>query len=1134
MQKINTYISPFLTGFLVFLLQLLLYRESSISLSSNELNLGFFYFFWLSGMAAGAISSSKIFKNGRFLLLLVSFLFGSFILSHSRSIFSISDISRFSGLQSFFLIALSVLPAAYFSGTILPLFSKFKPKLLISLEAGGSLLAGAAYTFTCLSFLPSFYIFSFFVFPLTIFIPWFLWPKSGRNKIIFNVLKVFTLIYSFYLLSHSPQSNFLEHESFYNENGLTTISESKNGNLTLLHNNSLSFSFPGFYSEPATEFFSSLLSHKKNTKTIAVIEDFPLAYHLSSIKDIKVLFLCTDSRPFEYILEKHSKQPANLIFKEGDPHFHLKDTDLLILPSIFPLTLEQHKYISYDFLSLIYKQQPNLILVSGLDIPGLYPDSTFLENIYVFKKQLDSITNGKAVFALLDNFWIYTKNSDSIPENKTDFRKIGADKVAAVWTDPEVIEKQLHGFSNTRSSLDDPILFINALKLNPGGIFVDALKGVHSDNKNILFIITPKVVLPVFFSLLVILLFLLRFFRRPGTDIKPVQAGFLIFLSGFSAITYQIFLLLNLQVGTGSILVDIGLISGAFMFFFSLSSHKKYLAFKSQYQLAITALVLAIFYLSTTLNISTFNNLFFLTVFSSLSGLFSGYIFPLSFSYLQNHQNNLKLFLFLDYFGSALGAFLFGSFFLPALGKYSVFSALSISLFLTGICFFITFGIKTRVSPLRARSFPFYLPHYIIIPIFAAVLLSGTFISSQSSVSSSKPTGKMFEKPFPHYVIKENNKTLYKINSFDLDSTRNIKGYAAPIELVLTFDQKGIIRDAKIKSNQETPSYIKKMENYLLKYKGLKPDKNIYGKDGIDTVSGATSSSKAIRKTIFKIRKRFCSDILKITSEKTKQEHKSDFFIFPSLVVLLLFISALLSFFLKSNILRFITLVISVIFLGYKYNLMISLVDFGLLYSSLFFSNLEKIILFVLILITLFLFGNFWCGFLCPLGAIQEFILTFRRFILKLFTGEKDYNTILRSKKTKKTIFLKYLSFTRYLLLIVSLSLFALTLSQNFLDWDPLSYFFSLELATSNQILIALTLVVFSLFSFRPHCRFICPAGALFSLFNKINLLKNFFPVRLYNKCDFGVKSCRDITCINCNRCTLTKKTKKNSKKLPD
>ncbi|MDA3863295.1 MAG: hypothetical protein PF689_05430, partial [Deltaproteobacteria bacterium] len=652
MKKINTDLSPFLTGFLVFLLQLLLYRESTTSVSSNELNLGYFFFFWLCGMAAGALFSDKIFKNGRFLLLLLSFLFGSFVLAHSRSIFSIPDITRFSGIQSFILIAASVLPVAFFSGTILPLFSKFKPHLLISLEAGGSLLAGAAYTFTGLSFLPSFYIFSFFVFPLSLFIPWFLWPQSKRKQLLFNFLKILTLVYSFYLLNHVPQSNFLEYKSFYNDSGLVTISESKSGNLALLHNNSLSFSFPGSYSEPATEFFSSLLVRENKTNTIAVIEDFPLAYHLSSIKNIKVFFLCPDSRPYEYLLKKYSKKPANLIFKEGDPLFHLKNTDILVLPSIFPSTLEQHKYVAYEFLSLINKKHPNLILVSRLDIPGLYPESTFLENISIFKNQLESIGGSKSAFALLDNYWIYTKKYKSIPESKNDFLQQGADKVAAVWTDPEIIEKQLQGFTKTKSSLDNPVLFINSLKLNPGGVFVKALKGVHSNNKTILFIITPKLVLPIFFSLLVILLFLLRFFRKPETKIEPVQAGFLIFLSGFSAITYQIFLLLNLQVGTGSIIVDIGLISGAFMFFFSLSSHKKYLPYKSHLQLGFAAIILAVFYLITAINISSFNKFYFLTMFSSLSGLFSGYIFPLSFSYLKNHRKNLKRFLFLDYFGS--------------------------------------------------------------------------------------------------------------------------------------------------------------------------------------------------------------------------------------------------------------------------------------------------------------------------------------------------------------------------------------------------------------------------------------------------------------------------------------------------
>ena len=52
--------------------------------------------------------------------------------------------------------------------------------------------------------------------------------------------------------------------------------------------------------------------------------------------------------------------------------------------------------------------------------------------------------------------------------------------------------------------------------------------------------------------------------------------------------------------------------------------------------------------------------------------------------------------------------------------------------------------------------------------------------------------------------------------------------------------------------------------------------------------------------------------------------------------------------------------------------------------------------------------------------------------------------------------------------------------------------------------LLCLT-VLTAIFIYRPFCRFICPLGAIYGLFNKISL--------------FGMKV-NHVKCINCNLCT--------------
>ena len=71
----------------------------------------------------------------------------------------------------------------------------------------------------------------------------------------------------------------------------------------------------------------------------------------------------------------------------------------------------------------------------------------------------------------------------------------------------------------------------------------------------------------------------------------------------------------------------------------------------------------------------------------------------------------------------------------------------------------------------------------------------------------------------------------------------------------------------------------------------------------------------------------------------------------------------------------------------------------------------------------------------------------------------------------------------------------------------------------SFKCLILITVIVLSILFYRPFCKWICPLGAIYSLFNKISLL--------------SIKV-EDDKCIGCQQCTKACKMDVNVLKTPD
>lgn len=177
------------------------------------------------------------------------------------------------------------------------------------------------------------------------------------------------------------------------------------------------------------------------------------------------------------------------------------------------------------------------------------------------------------------------------------------------------------------------------------------------------------------------------------------------------------------------------------------------------------------------------------------------------------------------------------------------------------------------------------------------------------------------------------------------------------------------------------------------------------------------------------------------------------------------------------------------------------------------------------------LLGRIICGFLCPFGLIQELLYK------------------IKTPKLKKNRFTRILSYFKYVLLVflvvivpvlyglrdVPLPGFckyvcpagtiegAFGLLSNKVNESSLSMLGPLF---TWKFILAVSIIVGSVFIFRVFCRFICPLGALYGLFNKISILG----IKLekpkctdcglcISKCKMDIREVGDHECINCGEC---------------
>lgn len=131
----------------------------------------------------------------------------------------------------------------------------------------------------------------------------------------------------------------------------------------------------------------------------------------------------------------------------------------------------------------------------------------------------------------------------------------------------------------------------------------------------------------------------------------------------------------------------------------------------------------------------------------------------------------------------------------------------------------------------------------------------------------------------------------------------------------------------------------------------------------------------------------------------------------------------------------------------------------------------ENIIWFVALIPLTYIFHKTWCGWVCHLGALQEFLYMPAAKI-----------KFLRSRRTQ--LVMKYMRYVLVLTLIVQV---AITHSYMYDSIDPFKTAYNLgyNAGYTEWILLAL-LLISSIFIYRPFCKAACPIGLILGWITKI------------------------------------------------